>query len=230
MLVERVQPIGRVPGSAIRRPQVVDRAAVRALAHRRRERMQVRGRPDAEIALCWSWNRWLAEVWKLGENRLRWSCVVPALTPTAALEQMRFAKELGAVGVCGIAALDERMARALAAHTEDSAEGAIARFASLGRAYLTFAIEETHLFQLTFGPLCSKGRTGSDDSGPSRKLGAALDELDRRGLLKPGIREGLDMIVWAATHGFANLLVEGYASRDGIDGFMDGIERLMLAA
>ena len=137
---------------------------------------------------------------------------------------------LGAVGVCGIAALDERMARALAAHTEDSAEGAIARFASLGRAYLTFAIEERHLFQLTFGPLCSKGRTGSDDSGPSRKLGAALDELDRRGLLKPGIREGLDMIVWAATHGFANLLVEGYASRDGIDGFLDGIERLMLAA
>src|SRR6185436_16818177 len=30
-------------------------------------------RPDAEIALCWSWNRWLAEVWKLGENRLRWT-------------------------------------------------------------------------------------------------------------------------------------------------------------
>jgi len=56
-------------------------------------------RPDAEIALCWSWNRWLAEVWKLGENRLRWSCVVPALTPSAATEQMRFAKEHGAVGV-----------------------------------------------------------------------------------------------------------------------------------
>jgi predicted TIM-barrel fold metal-dependent hydrolase len=28
-------------------------------------------RPDAEIALCWAWNRWLADVWKLGENRLR---------------------------------------------------------------------------------------------------------------------------------------------------------------
>jgi predicted TIM-barrel fold metal-dependent hydrolase len=57
-------------------------------------------RPDAEIALCWSWNRWLADVWKEGENRLRWTCVVPALTPAAALPQMRFAKEYGAVGVC----------------------------------------------------------------------------------------------------------------------------------
>ncbi len=57
-------------------------------------------RPDAEIALCWSWNRWLADVWKLGKNRLRWTCVVPALTPQEALPQMRFAKEHGAVGVC----------------------------------------------------------------------------------------------------------------------------------
>ena len=57
-------------------------------------------RPEVEIALCWSWNRWLADVWKLGENRLRWTCVVPALTPTEAAPQMRFAKEHGAVGVC----------------------------------------------------------------------------------------------------------------------------------
>ena len=57
-------------------------------------------RPDAEIALCWSWNRWLADIWKLGANRLRWTCVVPALTPSEALPQIRFAKHHGAVGVC----------------------------------------------------------------------------------------------------------------------------------
>ena len=57
-------------------------------------------RPDAEIALGWAWNRWLADVWKLGENRLRWTCVVPALTPSAAIPQIRFAKQHGAVGVC----------------------------------------------------------------------------------------------------------------------------------
>jgi predicted TIM-barrel fold metal-dependent hydrolase len=58
------------------------------------------GRPDAEIVLCWSWNRWLADVWRLGENRLRWTCVVPVLTPGEAIPQIRFAKEHGAVGVC----------------------------------------------------------------------------------------------------------------------------------
>jgi len=58
------------------------------------------GRPDAEIALSWAWNRWLADVWKRGENRLRWTCVVSALTPAEAVAQIRFAKEHGAVGVC----------------------------------------------------------------------------------------------------------------------------------
>ncbi len=57
-------------------------------------------RPDAEIALSWAWNRWLADIWRMGENRLRWTCVVPALTPSEALAQIRFAKEHGAVGVC----------------------------------------------------------------------------------------------------------------------------------
>ena len=57
-------------------------------------------RPDAEIALSWAWNRWLAEVWQLAQNRLRWTCVIPALTPAKAVEQIQFAKEHGAVGVC----------------------------------------------------------------------------------------------------------------------------------
>jgi predicted TIM-barrel fold metal-dependent hydrolase len=60
----------------------------------------VTSRPDVEIALCWSWNRWMADVWKLGENRLRWSCVVPAMTPGEAIPQIGFTKEHGAVAVC----------------------------------------------------------------------------------------------------------------------------------
>jgi predicted TIM-barrel fold metal-dependent hydrolase len=57
-------------------------------------------RPGVEIALSWAWNRWLADVWKLGANRLRWTCVVPALSPQEAIPQIRFAKAHGAVGVC----------------------------------------------------------------------------------------------------------------------------------
>ena len=61
---------------------------------------QVSADPDAEAALCRSWNKWLADIWKQAEGRLRWSCVVPSLLPDEAIEQMRFAKENGAVALC----------------------------------------------------------------------------------------------------------------------------------
>ena len=60
---------------------------------------RVADKAEAEIALCASWNRWMADVWKQGKNRLRWSCVVPAMTATEALQQMRFAKGNGAVAI-----------------------------------------------------------------------------------------------------------------------------------
>lgn len=61
---------------------------------------QVAERPDAEIALCMAWNRWMADVWKQAKGRLRWSCVVPAMTISEALQQIRFARENGSVAVC----------------------------------------------------------------------------------------------------------------------------------
>ncbi len=60
---------------------------------------RVADKAEAEIALCASWNRWMADVWRQGKNRLRWSSVVPAMTLSEALQQMRFAKENGAVAV-----------------------------------------------------------------------------------------------------------------------------------
>ena len=56
--------------------------------------------PDTQAALCRSWNKWLANIWKQGKGRLRWSCVVPDLMVDEAIPQMRFAKENGAVAVC----------------------------------------------------------------------------------------------------------------------------------
>lgn len=61
---------------------------------------QVSQWPDTEAAVCRSWNRWLADVWKQAKGRLRWSCVVPTTMLDEAVVQMRTAKKNGAVAVC----------------------------------------------------------------------------------------------------------------------------------
>jgi predicted TIM-barrel fold metal-dependent hydrolase len=61
---------------------------------------QITTRPEVETALCWSWNRWLADVYKQSDGRLRYSCVVPVLNIDGALEQIKFAKANGAAAVC----------------------------------------------------------------------------------------------------------------------------------
>ena len=55
--------------------------------------------PETEAALARSWNRWLGEVWRRSQDRLRWSCVIPTLMLDEAVIQMRSAKENGAVAV-----------------------------------------------------------------------------------------------------------------------------------
>ena len=61
---------------------------------------RVSSRPEVESALCRSWNRWLGEVWRKGGGRLRWTCVVPVVVMDEAIEQLKEAKENGAVAVC----------------------------------------------------------------------------------------------------------------------------------
>jgi predicted TIM-barrel fold metal-dependent hydrolase len=56
-------------------------------------------RPAVEVALCKSYNRWLADIWRQGKGRLRWSCMAPTLSMPDALDQIRFGKENGAVAV-----------------------------------------------------------------------------------------------------------------------------------
>lgn len=57
-------------------------------------------RPEAEVALCRSWNRWLADIAKKSRGRLYYSCVIPAMDLDAAIEEVKFARENGAAAVC----------------------------------------------------------------------------------------------------------------------------------
>lgn len=134
---------------------------------------------------------------------------------------------LRTVGRRGYALLGARMTEGLAAHPSDSDRDARSRFAALGRAYLDFAIADPHLFRLTFSPLCSGDAPDPTQPGAFQMLHQALDDLDRRGLLRRGVRDGLEMTIWAATHGMANLLVEGVIPPESVDGFLASIERLL---
>src|SRR5262244_2464679 len=56
-------------------------------------------RPELELAVTRSYNRWLVDIWKRAPERLRWVAVLPLLTMDKAMEEARFAKENGACGI-----------------------------------------------------------------------------------------------------------------------------------
>lgn len=55
--------------------------------------------PSVEYALCKSYNRWLADIWKSAPDRLKWVVMPPLTNIEKSIEEMEFAKENGAVGV-----------------------------------------------------------------------------------------------------------------------------------
>jgi uncharacterized protein len=60
---------------------------------------QLTADPAAEVALCRSYNRWLANIWEEGQGRLRWIAVPPLLNMDESIAQLREAKDHGACGV-----------------------------------------------------------------------------------------------------------------------------------
>jgi predicted TIM-barrel fold metal-dependent hydrolase len=56
-------------------------------------------RAEVELALYKSYNRWMADIWRKGKNRIRWVAPVPLLTMDKALIELMSAKENGACGV-----------------------------------------------------------------------------------------------------------------------------------
>lgn len=56
-------------------------------------------RPDIDLALCRSYNRWMAEIVKKASDRFRWVLVPPLQTREHIAEELEFGKENGACGV-----------------------------------------------------------------------------------------------------------------------------------
>ncbi len=61
---------------------------------------QVTDRARAEVALCRSYNRWLADAWANSDGRLLWTCLPPTLDMAEAIEEVRWCRQHGAVGIC----------------------------------------------------------------------------------------------------------------------------------
>ncbi len=55
--------------------------------------------PESEHALCRSYNRWLAEIWRKGDGRLRWVAKPPLMSMGRVRDEMRYAKDNGASGI-----------------------------------------------------------------------------------------------------------------------------------
>jgi predicted TIM-barrel fold metal-dependent hydrolase len=56
-------------------------------------------RPEIELALSRSYNRWMAEIVKKAPDRFRWIVVVPLLSMDRVFEELKFGKENGACGI-----------------------------------------------------------------------------------------------------------------------------------
>lgn len=60
---------------------------------------QVADRPEVEIALCKSYNRWLTQIWRQAPKRLPWVAMLPLLDIDASLRELHEAVKGGACGV-----------------------------------------------------------------------------------------------------------------------------------
>jgi uncharacterized protein len=56
-------------------------------------------RPEIELALTRAYNRWLADIYEQGKGRLLWAAVLPLLSLNEAVEEVRWARQHGAVSV-----------------------------------------------------------------------------------------------------------------------------------
>ena len=137
-----------------------------------------------------------------------------------------------AVAHAGMDLLDARMVQSVSLPGDDDA-AAIARFRATGEAYAGFGLAEPHLFRHMFGPICAHDDKDlahiESESLAFRTVGTALDDLEARGLLRPGVRDGLDLAAWTMMHGFTSLALDGFLPVEVGPLLIDVLSRLALA-
>lgn len=140
---------------------------------------------------------------------------------------------LTAIAVSGFERLSSEMQEAmLAARPEGAVKSrAVARFNATARAYVDLAGEHPQLYALMFG---SAGRACLAAEGtlvgptPGALLGRVLDELVEEKLMSKKRREGAEVHVWSAVHGFAALAHSGPLAELSPKARADALTELLL--
>jgi AcrR family transcriptional regulator len=97
----------------------------------------------------------------------------------------------------------------------DLAAGPRAAICALGRAYVEFAVEASHIFRLMFGETTARSRAGRPAlARAARASFAVLEEAIAACRSNGTLRADLDpreatLAAWSLVHGFASLLVAG---------------------
>lgn len=140
---------------------------------------------------------------------------------------------LTAIAVSGFGRLSSEMQEAmLAARPKGAVKSrAVARFNAAARAYVDLAQEHPQLYGLMFG---SAGRACLAAEGalvaptPGALLGRVLDELVEEKVMSKKHREGAEIHVWSAVHGFASLAHSGPLAELSPKARADALEELLL--
>ena len=67
------------------------------------------GKPEIETALFRSYNKWVSEIWKKSDDRLRWVAMTPLMELDEGINEARFAKENGACGIFMRGLVDDKL-------------------------------------------------------------------------------------------------------------------------
>ncbi len=100
-------------------------------------------------------------------------------------------------------------------HPYGTKQGAVARLAAIGIAYLDFAITEPGLFETAFAVprhlvyMTSEDVVDANGRTPFQLLGAVLDELAAAEVLPRERRPDAEYAVWSSVHGMAMLINQG---------------------